>query len=97
MLATLTNLVGECGVAKSTKKKGTKKKAFYWNESHQKAFDDMKATVARDVVLANPDNDQVLDIFTDASSKQLGAVITQNNRPIAFSSESCLRSSKSIP
>ena len=75
----------------------TKKKAFYWDVSHQKAFDDIQATVARDVVLAYPDYDPVFEIFTDASSKQLGAVITQNNRPIAFSSESCLRSSRSIP
>ena len=84
MLAPLTDLVGECGVTKSTKKKGTKKKAFYWDETHQKAFDNIKATVARDVVLAYPGYDQVFEIFTDASSKQLGAVIPQNNRPIRF-------------
>jgi len=84
MLAPLTDLVGECGVTKSTKKKGTKKNAFYWDELHQKAFDDVKATVARDIVLAYSDYDQVFEIFTDVSSKQLGAVITQNNRLIAF-------------
>ena len=44
-------------MTKSTKKKGTKKKAFYWNESHQKAFDDIKAIVARDIVLVYPDYD----------------------------------------
>ncbi len=31
-----------------------------------------------------PDYSEVFEIYTDASSKQLGAVITQNNRPIAF-------------
>ena len=84
MLAPLTDLVGECRVTRSTRKKRTKKKAFYWDESHQKAFYDIKATVARYIVLAYPDYDQVFEIFTDASSKHLGAVITQNNRHIAF-------------
>jgi hypothetical protein len=44
----------------------------------------MKATIARDVVMAYPDYSQEFEIYTDASSKQLGAVITQGNRPIAF-------------
>ncbi len=35
-------------------------------------------------MLAYPDYSKVTKIYTDASSKQLGAVITQDNRPIAF-------------
>jgi hypothetical protein len=34
--------------------------------------------------LAYPDYYKVFKIYTDASSKQLGAVITQDNMPIAF-------------
>ncbi len=34
--------------------------------------------------MAYPDFSKVFEIYTDASSKQLGAVITQDNRPIAF-------------
>jgi hypothetical protein len=34
--------------------------------------------------LAYPDDSKVFKIYTNASSKQLGAVITQKNRPIAF-------------
>jgi hypothetical protein len=34
--------------------------------------------------LAYSDFSKVFEIYTDASSKQLGAVITQDNRPIAF-------------
>jgi hypothetical protein len=34
--------------------------------------------------LAYPDYSKVFEIYTDASSKQLEAVITQDNRPIAF-------------
>jgi hypothetical protein len=84
MLAPLTSLVGECGQTKSTKAKGTKKVPWHWDEVHQSAFDHVKATIAKDVVLAYPDNSEVFKIYTNASSKQLGAVITQDNRPIAF-------------
>jgi hypothetical protein len=34
--------------------------------------------------LAYPYYSEVFEIYTDASSKQLGAVITQKNRPIGF-------------
>ena len=84
MLAPLTSLVGECGQTKITKAKGTKKVPWHWDEVHQRAFDHVKATIAKDVVLAYPDFNKVFEIYTDASSKQLGAVITQDNRPIAF-------------
>ncbi len=35
-------------------------------------------------MLAYPDFSKPFDIYTDASTKQLGAVITQDNRPIVF-------------
>jgi hypothetical protein len=87
MLAPLTSLVGECGQTKTTKAKGTKKVPWHWDEVHQRAFEHVKATIAKDVVLAYPDYSKVFEIYTDASSKQLGAVITQDNRPIAFFSQ----------
>eukprot|EP00804_Cyclotella_cryptica_P013139 CCRYP_019647-RA/>CCRYP_019647-RA protein AED:0.43 eAED:0.43 QI:0/-1/0/1/-1/1/1/0/70 len=49
-----------------------------------KAFDDVKTSIAKDVVLAYPDYSMEFEIYTDASSKQLGSVITQGNRPLAF-------------
>jgi hypothetical protein len=84
MLAPLTSLVGECGQTKTTKAKGTNKLPWHWDEVNQRAFNHIKATIAKDVVLAYPDYSKVFEIYTDASSKQLGAVITQDNRPIAF-------------
>jgi hypothetical protein len=87
MLAPLTSLVGECGQTKVTRPKGTKKMPWHWDEVHQRAFIHVKATISREVVLAYPDFSKVFKIYTDASSKQLGAVITQENRPIAFFSQ----------
>ena len=84
MLAPLTDLVGECGQTKVTKANKTKKKPWHWDEVHQKAFNAVKTTIARDVVLAYPDFSKVFEIYTDASATQLGSVITQDNRPIAF-------------
>jgi hypothetical protein len=87
MLAPLTSLIGEWGQTKTTKAKGTKKVPWHWDEVHQRAFNHIKATTAKDVVLAYPDYSKVFEIYTDASSKQFGAVITQDNRPIAFFSQ----------
>jgi hypothetical protein len=55
MLAFLTSLVGECGQTKTTKAKGTKKVPWHWDEVHQRAFDHVKAIIAKDVVLDYPD------------------------------------------
>jgi hypothetical protein len=84
MLAPLTSLVGECGQTKSTKAKGTKTVPWHWDKVHQRAFNHVKATIAKDVVLVYLDYSKVFEIYIDASSKQLGAVITQDNKPIAF-------------
>ena len=63
-----------------------------WGTS--KAFDDVKAVIAKDVALAYPDYSKEFEIYTDASSKQMGAVITRQNRPIAFFSRNSLRCNK---
>jgi hypothetical protein len=84
MLAPLTDLVGECGETKTTKKNTTKKKPWQWESIHQQAFDNIKATIAKEVILAYPDFTKPFEIYTDASTMQLGSVITQGNRPITF-------------
>ena len=89
MLAPLSDLVGECGHTKVTKAKGTKKSPWHWDENHQKSFNMVKATICQDVVLAYPDFSKPFKIYTGASANQLGAVITQDNRPLAFFAGSC--------
>jgi hypothetical protein len=84
MLAPLTDLVGECGERKATRMNKTKKKPWLWDPIHQQAFDKVKAAIAKETVLAYPDFSKPFEIYTDASSMQLGAVITQDNKPIAF-------------
>ena len=56
---------------------------FKWKAEHQKAFDTMKKIISREVLLAYPDFDKEFIIHTDASHTQLGAVIAQDNKPIA--------------
>eukprot|EP00804_Cyclotella_cryptica_P011676 CCRYP_019691-RA/>CCRYP_019691-RA protein AED:0.35 eAED:0.35 QI:0/0/0/1/0/0/2/0/264 len=84
ILAPLTNLVGECGHTKVTRANKTKKRQWHWDNIHQQAFDTAKATIACNVTLAYPDYLQGFEIYRDRSKFQLGTVITQNIRPLAF-------------
>ncbi len=43
MLAPLTDLVGGCGITKTTKLNKTKKKPWRWDSIDQQAFDDVKS------------------------------------------------------
>ncbi len=52
MLSPLTDLVGECGETKTTRMNKTKKKPWQWDPIHQQAFDDVKAAIAKETVLA---------------------------------------------
>ena len=48
------------------------------------AFTQAKNMIAQEVFLTYPDWTLPFCVHTDASDKQLGAVISQNNKPIAF-------------
>ena len=54
------------------------------NEKHQKAFNAIKKVISRKRLLSYPNFNQPFDIHTDASDLLLGAVISQNSKPIAF-------------
>ena len=55
-----------------------------WGPQQQKAFAAAKKIIAREVLLAYPDFSKKFTIHTDASHYQLGAVISQDGKPIAF-------------
>ena len=55
-----------------------------WGPKQQAAFDIAKKVIARHVILAYPDFTKPFQIHTDASHYQLGAVISQDGKPIAF-------------
>jgi hypothetical protein len=50
----------------------------------QKAFDEIKQKVSQETLLAFPDFEKELHVYTDTSNKQLGVVIMQEGKPIAF-------------
>jgi hypothetical protein len=62
----------------------SKQVKWNWTKEHQSSFDTMKRILSREVLLSYPDFNETFHIHTDASHTQLGAVISQNGKPIAF-------------
>ena len=57
---------------------------FKWTDRHQKAFDTVKKVISRETLLVYPEFNKPFDIHTDARDLQLGALISQQGKPIAF-------------
>ena len=70
VLVPLTELTGKC--------------TFQWTPECQLALEHMTALVSSDALLAFPDHMQPFDVETDSSDYQLGSVIKQRWRPIAY-------------
>jgi hypothetical protein len=68
---------------------------FNWMDEHQKAFENIMKIICSEVMLTFPDFSKPFHIYTDASDKQVGAVIAQDEKPIAFYSRT-LNSSQQI-
>lgn len=63
---------------------GKKRQPIVWTEEMNIAFVDTKKMIATETLLTYPDWTKPFDIHTDASDKQLGAVISQEGKPLAF-------------
>ena len=64
--------------------KGSKKGSVEWNDKCEIAFTTMKRSIAQKTLLAYPNFNKKFTIHTDASDFQLGAVISQEGKPLAF-------------
>ena len=61
---------------------------FQWTESHERDFQKIKGLVCHETTLAYFNIEDEMVIQVDASSRGLGAVLLQNNKPVAFASKS---------
>jgi hypothetical protein len=84
ILAPLTTLCG-----KNTK--------FLWSAEHQAAFTQIKEQMAQETMLTYPQFDQPFVVYTDASEKQIGGVVTQNGKPLGFFSRKLTETQSRYP
>jgi len=55
-----------------------------WEPQHRKAFAMAKRIIAKETLLAYPNFNKPFQIYTDASQYQIGVVVSQDGKPIAF-------------
>jgi hypothetical protein len=63
------------------------KKRWEWTKEAQQAFDKLKQAMIQTPVLALPDFELPFVVETDACENGIGAVLMQQNRPVAFLSK----------
>ena len=59
-------------------------KKLDWQDRHQRAFEAAKAVLTKDAFVQYPDHNKPFHVYTDASDYQLGSVIMQDGKPIAY-------------
>lgn len=68
------------------KKSAPQMLSVQWKPEHEEAFEHIKQMIAKDVVLQYPDMNAPFTVISDASLHGTGAVLLQNDRPVAFTS-----------
>jgi len=58
--------------------------AFGWNERAGEAFNRLKETMSAPLVLGLPSFSKPFIIESDASGEEIGAMVIQNGRPLAY-------------
>jgi hypothetical protein len=64
-----------------------KKNAFHWTPVVEQAFTELKRAMCTTPVLATPDFNKTFVVESDASGTGIGTVLTQDGRPLAFTSQ----------
>ena len=57
---------------------------YTWGDEQQTAFEEIKRVMSSETLLTFPDFNKKFHVYADASKYQLGAVIVQDGKPIAF-------------
>ena len=63
------------------------KKIFRWTNKIDNTFKKMKAILSADALIANPNHNKPFHMYTDASDYHMGAVIMQDEKPVAYWSQ----------
>jgi hypothetical protein len=81
----IRNFSGICAPMMDTVKK--RHKYFHWTEEVEKSFRLLKEKITGQPVLVLPDFSKTFQVRCDASGFAIGAVLSQDNKPIAYFSE----------
>jgi len=60
---------------------------FNWTDECQRSFTELKRIISKEVLLTFPDYTKPFQLYTDASDLQLGAVLMQGDKTLAFFSK----------
>jgi RNase H-like domain found in reverse transcriptase len=71
LLAPLTQLV-------------SKTEPFNWTKVHKEAYNKIKRVISKETLLSFLDFNKPFHVYADASNYQLGSIIMQDNKPLAF-------------
>lgn len=74
-----------------------KKNNFHWTNDSERAFHDLKLAMTTTPVLALPDFSKEFVVECDASGNGIGAVLSQDNHPIAFLSKILAQKHLALP
>ena len=66
-----------------------------WNKIHQEAFDNLRKSLKENTILIAPDYSKPFTLYTDASDRGVGAVLSQmdaegRDKPVAYYSRKLL-------
>ena len=64
-----------------------KKDVFQWSDRASAAFDKLKTAMTTTPVLTLPDFNRLFIIEVDASGVEIGAILMQDGRPLAYTSK----------